>query len=364
MSTAETKAGEKLALFGGPKAVARDPGDMFTRPIVTEDDERAVLEVLRAGKMSGMDVTRKFEAEFAAWQGLPFALAHVNGTAALQAAMWAVGVRRGDELICPSMTYWASGLPALSLGATVVWADIQRHSLCVDPASVAERITERTRAIVVVHYSGYPADVDEILALARPRGIRVIEDVSHAHGGVYKGRKLGSIGHVAAMSCMSGKSLPIGEGGMLVTGDRPIHERAVLWGHYQRFSTRRTSTATAGPPSWPTPTARPAPRPARFRSPRPLPRSASASPGSSITAPRSSTSTSWPSERSPPTPTSCGSAPGSQRGASSPRRQPPPEGGGWRTIAPGDPVPATPAFRRGLLAPRGGGRPPRRPERK
>ena len=116
MSTAETKAGEKLALFGGPKAVARDPGDMFTWPIVTEDDERAVLEVLRAGKMSGMDVTRKFEAEFAAWQGLPFALAHVNGTAALQAAMWAVGVRRGDELICPSMTYWASGLPALSLG--------------------------------------------------------------------------------------------------------------------------------------------------------------------------------------------------------------------------------------------------------
>ncbi len=234
MSATRTKVAQKLALHGGPKAVTRDPGDSFRWPIVTEEDERAVLEVLRAGAMSGTDVTRQFEAEFARWLGVPFALACCNGTAALQAAMWAVGVRRGDEVICPAMTYWASALPALTLGAAVAWADIRPETLCLDPASAAERVGERTKAIVVVHYAGHPAEMDAVLALARPRGIKVIEDVSHAHGGVYKGRKLGTIGDVAAMSCMSGKSLAIGEGGMLATSDREIHERAILWGHYER----------------------------------------------------------------------------------------------------------------------------------
>jgi perosamine synthetase len=234
MSTTASRLSEKLALHGGPKAVGKDPGDVFTWPIVTAEDERAVLEVLRSGNMSGTDVTRQFEAEFADWQGLPFALAHCNGTAALQAAMFAVGVGRGDEVICPSMTYWASALPALTLGANVVWADIQRDTLCLDPADAAKRLTGRTKAIVAVHYAGYPADLDEIVALAEARGIKVIEDVSHAHGGIYKGRKLGTIGHVGAMSMMSGKSFPIGEGGMLVTADREIYERAIMWGHYER----------------------------------------------------------------------------------------------------------------------------------
>jgi dTDP-4-amino-4,6-dideoxygalactose transaminase len=234
MSGQATKVGEPLALRGGPKAVTADPGDLFTWPIVTDEDEQAVLEVLRAGAMSGIELTRQFEAEFAAWQGTQHALAHCNGTAALQAAMWACGLRRGDELICPSMTYWASGLPALTLGATIVWADIQRHSLCLDPADLGKRITDRTKVIVVVHYAGYPADVEAVLRIAEPRAIKVIEDVSHAHGAVCNGRKAGTIGHCAAMSMMSGKSFAIGEGGMLVTDDRQIHERAVAWGHYER----------------------------------------------------------------------------------------------------------------------------------
>ena len=230
----QAKVGEALALHGGPAAVSREPGDTLTWPIVTDQDERAVVEVLRSGNMSGTDITRQFEAEFAAWQGCEFALAHCNGTAALQAAMYAVGVRRGDEVICPSMTYWASALPALTLGATLVWADIQRDTLCLDPADAAGRITDRTKAIVVVHYCGYPADMDEIMALAEAAGIKVIEDVSHAHGGIYKGTKLGNIAHVGAMSIMSGKALPAGEGGLLVTSEREIYERAILWGHYAR----------------------------------------------------------------------------------------------------------------------------------
>jgi dTDP-4-amino-4,6-dideoxygalactose transaminase len=225
----------ELALLGGPKAVTADPEDMFTWPIITREDEEAALDVLRRGAMSGTDVTKQFEDDFKAWLGVDYALAFNNGTASLQAAMFGCGVGVGDEVICPSITYWASGLPALSLGATVVFADIDPVTLCLDPNDIEHRISDRTKAIVVVHYFGYPADMDPIMAIARKYGIKVIEDVSHAHGGVYKGQKLGTIGHVGAMSLMSGKALAVGEGGMLVTNDREIYERALAFGHYERY---------------------------------------------------------------------------------------------------------------------------------
>jgi len=223
-----------LALFGGEKAIQRDPGDTFTWPIVTEEDEAAVLDVLRRGAMSGTDVTLQFEKEFAEWQGLKYALGFSTGTAAIQAAMWACGVRTGDEIICPSITYWASALQVFSLGGTVVFADIDPMTLCIDPDDIEHRITDRTKAIIVVHYLGYPADMDRIMPIARKHGVKVIEDVSHAHGGLYKGRMVGTFGDVAAMSLMSGKSFPIGEAGILCTDDPEICERATVWGHYER----------------------------------------------------------------------------------------------------------------------------------
>jgi perosamine synthetase len=233
-------AREALALLGGPRAVAADEPELFAWPIVTPEDEQAVLAVLRAGSMSDLDVTRQFEAEYAAYQGARYALAHGNGTAALLAAMWACGVGRGDEIIAPSLTYWASALPAFSLGATVVFADIDAESLCIDPGDIEHRITARTKAIVVVHYCGHPADMDPIVAIARRRGVKVVEDVSHAHGALYKGRMVGQMGDVGAMSMMAGKSLAIGEAGMLCTDDRRIYERAVAFGHYRRTSSEVT----------------------------------------------------------------------------------------------------------------------------
>jgi dTDP-4-amino-4,6-dideoxygalactose transaminase len=225
-----------LAIQGGSRAVQTDVGDIFKWPIITEEDERAVLEVLRAGKMSGTDVTMQFEKEFAAWHDMRYALAHNTGTAALQAAMFACKVGVGDEIIAPSLTYWASALPAFSLGATVVFAEVQPHTICLDPADIEHRITPRTKAIVPVHYCGHPCDMDAIMDIAERHGVKVIEDVSHAHGGLYKGRLVGTIGHVGAMSLMSGKSLAIGEGGMIVTNDEEIYERAIAWGHYERTS--------------------------------------------------------------------------------------------------------------------------------
>lgn len=226
----------KLAFRGGPKAVRTDPGGIFDWPIVTPDVEEAVLEVLRAGKMSGTDVTKEFEKEFAAYQGQKYALAHNTGTASLQAAMFGLGIGKGDEIICPSITYWASCLPVYALRGTVVFADIDPETLCIDPNDIEHRITERTKAIVVVHYMAYPADMDSILEVARKHQIAVIEDPSHAHGGLYKGRLVGSMGDVAGFSLMSGKSLACGEGGIMTTDNQRIFERALAFGHYARHN--------------------------------------------------------------------------------------------------------------------------------
>jgi dTDP-4-amino-4,6-dideoxygalactose transaminase len=227
-------ATSSLALSGGPRAVQSDPGDMFTWPIITPEDEQAVLEVLRIGGMSGTDVTVRFEEDLQAWHGVEHALCCNTGTNALQAAMWACGVGVGDEIIAPSLTYWASALPVFSLGGTVVFADVEADTITLDPADIEHRITDRTKAIVPVHYAGYPADMDPIMEIARRHGVKVIEDVSHAQGGLYKGRLVGTIGDIGAMSIMSGKSLACGEGGFLMTDDDTLYERAIAWGHYER----------------------------------------------------------------------------------------------------------------------------------
>ena len=226
-------AKKDLALFGGKKAVQTDPGDIFRWPIITKEDEDAALEVLRAGKMSGLDVTEQFEKEFAEWHGTKYALAHNTGTAALHSAMFACGVGAGDEIICQSLTYWASCLPAFSLGASIVFAEVN-DTLTLEPKDIEKRISKRTKAIIAVHYCGYPTDMDPIMEVANKHGIKVIEDVSHAHGALYKGKVVGTIGHVGAMSVMSGKALPVGEGGILITNDQEIYERSVAFGHYER----------------------------------------------------------------------------------------------------------------------------------
>ncbi len=224
-----------LALAGGPKAVQTDPGDIFDWPIVTQEDRDAVLDVLERRAMSGTETTAAFEREFAAWQGTQYCLGFSTGTASLQAAMYGCGVGVGDEIICPSLTYWASCLQVYTLGGTVVFAEVDPDSLCLAPGDIEARITPRTKAIVCVHYMGHPCDMDPIMEIARRRGVKVIEDVSHAQGALYRGRKVGTIGDVAAMSLMSGKSLAIGEAGILCTNNLEIYERALSLGHYERF---------------------------------------------------------------------------------------------------------------------------------
>lgn len=240
----------KLALLGGPPTVRSHPGDIFNWPIITPAIERQVLAVLRRGAMSGIDVTQQLEKAYADWHGMKYALGHNTGTAALHAAMFGLEIGPGDTLICPSITYWASGLPVLSLGGSIAFADIDPDSLCLDPRDLPRRITRRTKAIVVVHYCGMPCDMDPIMKIARRHKIAVIEDVSHAHGGRYKGKLLGTFGAVACFSLMSGKPLATGEAGMLLTNNRRIYERAIAFGHYERHGslTFKDLKAAAGLP--------------------------------------------------------------------------------------------------------------------
>lgn len=226
----------KLAINGGDPAVNQTwPREQW--PVINPEDEAAVLDVLRGRKMSGTDITAQFEEEYARWQGARFALACNNGTSALHCAMFGAGLRRSDEVISTTWTYWASHVALTNLGATVIFGDIDPHTLCLDPRDAERRITPRTRAIVVPHIYGYPAAMDAFMRLAKRHNLKIIEDYSHAHGATWRGRKVGSIGHVGAASLMTGKPLAAGEGGVLNTDDRAIYERAVMFGHYERIKT-------------------------------------------------------------------------------------------------------------------------------
>lgn len=223
-----------LAIRGGTPTIETEPKELFLWPIVTEEDEKAVLAVLHERSMSGTEITKKFEKEMAAWLGVEYALGYCNGTAAILGAMYAAGIGAGDEIICPSMTYWASAAPALSLGAAVNFAEIDEKSLCIDPGDIEHRIGPRTKAIMVVHYAAHPCDMDRILPIARRHGLVVIEDASHAQGSTYKGRPCGTLGDISVMSLMTAKAFATGEGGMLFTNDRRMFERAISFGFYER----------------------------------------------------------------------------------------------------------------------------------
>jgi perosamine synthetase len=143
--TMSTLGVETLAIQGGPTTLSSTPPrELFHWPIVMTEDQQAVLKVLRSGRMSGNEITKKFEAEFAAWMGMKHALVFCNGTSALLASFWACGLAAGDEIIGPSMTYWASITGALQLGATVNFADIDPVTLCIDPNDIEHRIGSPT----------------------------------------------------------------------------------------------------------------------------------------------------------------------------------------------------------------------------
>jgi perosamine synthetase len=226
--------GSTLALHGGAPAVTL-PEEGLRWPLTGEAEIAAVADLVRKGELSISPLTREFEEEFRRFIGRGYALATNNGTAAGHSAFFALGLQPGDEVICPSFTYWASVVQVLNLGGVPVFAEIEPLSLNLDPEDIEHRITPHTRAIVVVHLLGRPCEMDPILEIARRHSLAVIEDCSHAHGAKYKGRMVGSIGHLAFFSFQTSKLMIGGEGGMLLTDDPEYYERAVWLGHYERI---------------------------------------------------------------------------------------------------------------------------------
>lgn len=199
-------------------------------PYFAEDEIQAVEKVLRSGKVNywtGQEC-REFEKEFAAFVGAKYAIAMANGTVTLEAALRALGVGPGDEVITTPRTFMASASCIVMCGATPIFADVDRESQNITAETIAKKITAKTKAIIPVHLAGWPCEMDKIMALAQKHKLWVIEDCAQAHGAAYKGKKVGAWGHIASFSFCQDKIMTTGgEGGMVTTDDKALWEK--MW---------------------------------------------------------------------------------------------------------------------------------------
>jgi dTDP-4-amino-4,6-dideoxygalactose transaminase len=191
-----------------------------------KEEEQAVLRILRSRWLSTGPITEKFEKSFSEYLGGGAAIAVSSGTAALHLALAGLGIKEGDEVILPSLTFIAAANAVLYTGATPVFADIVgEEDLNISPEEIEKKVTKKTRGIMVMHYGGYPCDMKSILGIAKRCGLYVIEDAAHAPGAEYHGKKCGVIGDLGCFSFFSNKNLVTGEGGMVVTQNRTWADR-------------------------------------------------------------------------------------------------------------------------------------------
>ncbi|EIU7613844.1 DegT/DnrJ/EryC1/StrS aminotransferase family protein [Vibrio vulnificus] len=201
-------------------------------PSFTQEEADAVSRVLLSNKVNYWTGTecREFEKEFAAWADCEYAIALGNGTLALDVALKALGVGEGDEVITTSRTFLASASAIVTAGANPVFADVDLNSQNITAETIDAVVTEKTKAVIVVHLAGMPAEMDAIMALAAERGFYVIEDCAQAHGAKYKGRSVGAIGHIGAWSFCQDKIMTTGgEGGMVTTNDQALW--SAMWSY-------------------------------------------------------------------------------------------------------------------------------------
>ena len=199
-------------------------------PSFTQEEADAVSQVLLSNKVNYWTGTecREFEKEFAAWAGADYAVALANGTLALDVALQAMGIGEGDEVIVTPRSFIASVSTVVNAGAIPVFADVDNNTGNVSATTIAPKITDKTKAIICVHLAGWPCDMDEIMALAKQHNLWVIEDCAQAHGAKYKGKPVGSIGHVGAWSFCQDKIMTTGgEGGMVTTNDKALWQK--MW---------------------------------------------------------------------------------------------------------------------------------------
>lgn len=216
----------RLAIDGGVP-VRKDP--LAPWPLFDPEMIQAATSVLQSGKVNYWtgNECRAFEEEFAAVAGCRYGVALANGTVALELALKALDIGPGDEVIVTCRSFFASAGCCVTCGAAPIFADVDPDSQNITAESIRAAVTPHTKAIIAVHLAGWPCEMDPILALARERGLWVIEDCAQAHGATYRGRPVGSLGHVAAFSFCQDKILSTGgEGGMLTTSDPEIWQKA------------------------------------------------------------------------------------------------------------------------------------------
>ena len=234
----------QLAILGGtPTRSAAWPN----WPVYDETEERLLLEVLHSGNWwrhsygqgvelieddkASQSMVAQFQHKFAQNHDCKYGFAAANGTVTLEIALRAAGVKPGDEVILPAYTYIATASAPLMIGAIPIFVDIDPDTYNIDFRRVEQAITSRTRAIIPVHFGGQPCQMDELNALAQKHDLIILEDAAHAHGSIYKGRKCGSLGHLASFSFQLSKNMTAGEGGVITTNDEAYVEtiEMLIW---------------------------------------------------------------------------------------------------------------------------------------
>ena len=195
-------------------------------PLVDGREKELLIECIESGWISEGPYVKKFEENFSNFIGMNHGIAVTNGTAALEAAIFAIDLKEGDEVIMPSFTIISCAIAALRFGAKPVLVDIEPLTWNINVDQIESKITSRTKAIMAIHMYGHPCDIDPILDLAKKYNLQVIEDASQVAGALYKEKKCGGIGHISAFSLYANKIVTTGEGGMVMTSDDKMADRA------------------------------------------------------------------------------------------------------------------------------------------
>jgi perosamine synthetase len=198
----------------------------LARPSISDKEEAYVSRALKSGWISSLGpFVDEFEKQFSAFCGARYGVAVSNGTVGLHLTLRAFHIKEGDEVIVPDLSFIATANAVVMAGATPVFCDIDRDTLCIDPAQIRAKITPRTKAIIAVHLYGHPADMDAINEIVSEYGLAVIEDAAEAHGAKVRGKRVGGLGNCAVFSFYANKNLTTGEGGMITTNDLKFAER-------------------------------------------------------------------------------------------------------------------------------------------
>jgi len=199
----------------------------IAEPSITQKEIEYVRDAIKSGWVSSLgEYIARFEQKFAEYIGVKYALTTMNGTVALHLALVSLGIKEGDEVIIPDLTFIATANAVVYSGAKPVMVDIERDTWCIDPKCIKKAVTKRTKAIIPVHLYGHPANMNDVNEIAEQNGLYVIEDAAEAHGAEYKGKKVGGIGDVGCFSFYGNKIITTGEGGMIMTNNEEIFERA------------------------------------------------------------------------------------------------------------------------------------------